>query len=708
MPLAAAALVLALAGAAAPRAGGAEPSAVALAPAWFFAAEPRIERVASVARWLDDAPNGSLSLLEFFAPWCGHCQRFKKEWLALTARLAREAPTVRVGAVDCAADEAECARQAVRGYPSVRLFGGGGAPALNYSGPFRAGAVRDWVLRSAAAHALGAAPAAPRLTVTRLGALARAHGPRVLLVVRAGNAQPQPALALAVGQLMVRWANRTELVAWPGASGDGAGSEQQAAEEAALAAFLGAAARSAPEPLAWLVSLRGAGGAARPAAPGGAPDVGAELRVARLSAALLLPAPGEVRALLGVQTAAAHWAAIAAARERAEALAAAELQLAAMLPAESHAPQSPEPPEPQPPAGASGGSERAAPRRAPVSRAELRLSAHAWLREGPAAGREAIGGAQLQALAVVLRALSAAVPPLLGAEEGAALLRGLGQAAAAGDGSLPSAVWHALLDAANVPPRAQLMGRIAGGSGSAGECGGSPSQYTCGLWLLLHALAVRTADEASALLAGQAILCLVREAFGCAHCAAHFLEMGADLPERLRALAEGPTRGARRELALWLWRAHNNVNKRLADDAAREEAGPARTPQRPLAAECGACRGALGRWDEGEVLRWLRARFCAGGDDMREEAGCARGRGRAPAARGAGARRAVRRALARRPPRGRRAPPRAPALPRALPRRARGRQSAGSWCLGGLISSVVARFVVVMMKHSLEVYVILR
>eukprot|EP00966_Prymnesium_polylepis_P106112 2456982-Prymnesium_polylepis.1 len=65
--------------------------------------------------------------------------------------------------------------------------------------------------------------------------------------------------------------------------------------------------------------------------------------------------------------------------------------------------------------------------------------------------------------------------------------------------------------------------------------------YPCGLWLLFHSLLARAPDHA-ALGVLAAIEGYVRHFFGCADCAAHFLQMaeGADDPlPRRRPAAEG-------------------------------------------------------------------------------------------------------------------------------------------------------------------------
>jgi protein disulfide-isomerase-like protein len=61
-------------------------------------------------------------LLEFFAPWCGHCKQLAPIWEQLATEVKGE---INVGAIDCTTQRGLCSKFNVRGYPTIKLLKNG-------------------------------------------------------------------------------------------------------------------------------------------------------------------------------------------------------------------------------------------------------------------------------------------------------------------------------------------------------------------------------------------------------------------------------------------------------------------------------------------------------------------------------------------------------------------------------------------------------
>jgi protein disulfide-isomerase A6 len=85
------------------------------------------------------------SIVEFFAPWCGHCKNLAPEYKKLAGATKG---MVNVVAVDCddSANKPLCGRQGVKGFPTIKLFTPGQKSPEDYTGARSAKPMLDAVL----------------------------------------------------------------------------------------------------------------------------------------------------------------------------------------------------------------------------------------------------------------------------------------------------------------------------------------------------------------------------------------------------------------------------------------------------------------------------------------------------------------------------------------------------------------------------------
>ncbi|XP_001602334.1 sulfhydryl oxidase 2 [Nasonia vitripennis] len=136
--------------------------------------------------------------------------------------------------------------------------------------------------------------------------------------------------------------------------------------------------------------------------------------------------------------------------------------------------------------------------------------------------------------------------------------------------------------------------------------GSSPTYrgYPCGLWTLFHTLTVAAVEESNGLNDNvppvlAAMHGYIKYFFGCAECSDHFQKMAER--RKLFDTHDG------KESILWLWRAHNEVNERLAGDDTEDPEH--KKIQYPSAQHCPECKRPNGVWDENEVLKFLKRKY---------------------------------------------------------------------------------------------------
>ncbi|XP_061371925.1 probable protein disulfide-isomerase A6 isoform X2 [Gastrolobium bilobum] len=73
------------------------------------------------------------ALVEFYAPWCGHCKRLAPEFETLGTSF-RKTKSILIGKVDCDAHKSLCSKYGVSGYPTILWFPKGSLEPKKYEG----------------------------------------------------------------------------------------------------------------------------------------------------------------------------------------------------------------------------------------------------------------------------------------------------------------------------------------------------------------------------------------------------------------------------------------------------------------------------------------------------------------------------------------------------------------------------------------------
>jgi len=94
-------------------------------------------------------------IVEFYAPWCGHCKNLAPEYKKAAKALSG---IVGVGAVDCDVHKSLCGQYGVRGFPTIKVFSSDKSKPQDYQGA-----------RNAQGIAQEAAKTAQKMVTERLG-----------------------------------------------------------------------------------------------------------------------------------------------------------------------------------------------------------------------------------------------------------------------------------------------------------------------------------------------------------------------------------------------------------------------------------------------------------------------------------------------------------------------------------------------------------
>jgi protein disulfide-isomerase A1 len=87
------------------------------------------------------------ALVEFYAPWCGHCKRLAPEYAAAAQQLASSHPNIKLVKIDTTVEKELGSRFEIKGFPTLKFFIKGNSHPIDFEGGRTPPEIVNWLLK---------------------------------------------------------------------------------------------------------------------------------------------------------------------------------------------------------------------------------------------------------------------------------------------------------------------------------------------------------------------------------------------------------------------------------------------------------------------------------------------------------------------------------------------------------------------------------
>ncbi|XP_026147792.1 protein disulfide-isomerase A4 [Mastacembelus armatus] len=108
---------------------------------------PEVTLVLTKDNFDETVNKADIILVEFYAPWCGHCKRLAPEYEKAAKELSQRSPPIPLAKVDATVENDIATRFGVTGYPTLKIFRKG--KVFDYNGPREKYGIVDYMSEQA-------------------------------------------------------------------------------------------------------------------------------------------------------------------------------------------------------------------------------------------------------------------------------------------------------------------------------------------------------------------------------------------------------------------------------------------------------------------------------------------------------------------------------------------------------------------------------